>query len=302
MEGQTQGKQKVQNKWTTIECKEDCQYRIKTGQAKPMCNEEGILKFMLPDICTDKIWYMRIKSKTSRETIRDYINFQKQVGNSLIGDYVIFLKEVEHTVEGKKYKNKVLDIIKKEDFVSNNQILSSNQTLPQNQTQLSTNESKNVNNSTENQKNTVSKTDNAQNNKTTIKEETIVEKTTQNVETTEKKTTKKTSKAKKEEQKEKSNTTEIQEDMSSKYEKCHTLISTEQKILTKDGKPTEYLFANFADTQDKTYQVIIPPQFAEELKQCDLGTVVILDLQTKGDKTFTNSIEYIHKCIKSVAA
>ena len=54
--------------------------------------------------------------------------------------------------------------------------------------------------------------------------------------------------------------------------------------------------------KDKQYQVIIPPQYAEELKQCDLGTAVLLDLQTKGDKTFTNSIQYVEKHLKNVAA
>ena len=80
------------------------------------------------------------------------------------------------------------------------------------------------------------------------------------------------------------------------------LIEKKTKMLTKDGKPTEYVFATFTNTDDKTVEVIIPPKYAEELKQCDLGTSVLLDLQTKGDKTFTNSIEYIEKYLKNVAA
>jgi len=297
MEGQTQAKQKVQNKWTQVECKADCQYRMKTGPGRPMCNEEGTLKFMLPDICMDKIWYMKITGYTSIQTLREYISFQKQLGNSLIGDYVIFLKEVEQTnSEGKKFKNKILDIIRKEEFVSNNQTLLSNEKTLQNQTQLSTNKNQNVNNTTEKSNNIESKTNIIQND--------VVENKIEQVEVTEKKNAKKTTKNKKEEQKEKIKDSEKQEDtdISSKYDKCHMLIDTETKILMKDGKPTEYLFANFVDTQDKTYNVIIPPQFAEELKQCELGTAVILDLQTKGDKTFTNKIEYVEKCIKNVAA
>ena len=296
MEGETQAKQKVKNKWTQIECKAECQYREKTGQGRPMCNEEGVLKFMMPDICKDKIWYMIIKSKTAIEKLREYINFQKQIGNSLIGDYVIFLKEVEHIVEDKKYKNKIVDIIRKEDFISNNQTLLFNEESPQNQKQLSTNKSQNVNNTTEKSNNIESKTE--------VIQDEVVENKIEQVETTEKKKANKTTKNKKEENKEKEKDSAKQEDtdMSSKYDKCHMLIDTETKILMKDGKPTEYLFANFVDTQDKTYNVIIPPQFAEELKKCELGTAVILDLQTKGDKTFTNKIEYIEKCIKNVAA
>lgn len=285
MEGQTQAKQKVQNKWTQIECKADCQYKMKEGKGRPACNEEGVLKFMMPDICKDKIWYMIIKSQTAINKLREYISFQKQIGNSLIGDYVIFLKEVEHTVEGKKYKNKIVDIIRKEDFISNNQTVLSNETFPQNETQLSTNESQNVNNTTEISENVESKNNIIQNENL---------KNNQNSGKTKKKQVK--------EKQDKTDKTQENINLSDKIDECHMLIDTETKILTKDGKPTEYLFANFVDTQDKTYQVIIPPKFAEELKQCDLGTAVILDLETKGDKTFTNSIQYIQKCTKKVVA
>lgn len=305
MDGSTQGKQKIKNEWKPIECKEDCEYRIKTGQGKAMCNEEGTLKFMIPDICVDKIWYMKITSHTSIQTLRDYIDFQKHIGNSLIGDYVIFLKEVEHSVEGNKFKNKVLDIIRKEDFISNNQTISSNQIISQNQnnqTQLSTNQVKDVEKNTEileviaSENNTTT-----QNNKIEAQVEQKVEDTTQKVETNEKKVTKRTTKTKKESKKEPLETQEDAE-LNAKFQNYHILIETKTKMLTKEGKPTEYVFATFTNTDDKTVEVIIPPKYAEELKQCDLGTSVLLDLQTKGDKTFTNSIEYIDKCIKNVAA
>lgn len=305
MDGSTQGKQKIKNEWKPIECKEDCEYRIKTGQGKAMCNEEGTLKFMLPDICVDKIWYMKITSHTSIQTLRDYIDFQKHIGNSLIGDYVIFLKEVEHSVEGNKFKNKVLDIIRKEDFISNNQTISSNQIISQNQnnqTQLSTNQVKDVEKNTEILEVIASENNNnTQNNKIEAQVEQKVEDTTQKVETNEKKVTKRTTKTKKESKKEPLETQEDAE-LNAKFQNYHILIETKTKMLTKEGKPTEYVFATFTNTDDKTVEVIIPPKYAEELKQCDLGTSVLLDLQTKGDKTFTNSIEYIDKCIKNVAA
>ena len=301
MEGEKKGKQKVQNKWTTIECKEDCQYRIKTGLGRAMCNEEGTLKFMLPEICTDKIWYMKITSHTSIDILRDYIKFQKQIGNSLIGDYVIFLKEVEHTVENKKYKNKVVDIVKKEDFISNNEIVSFNQTNLQNQSQLSTYKAENVENSTEINE---SKSKNFQNDVVKEQKESEVENIEQKAEITEKKTSKKAIKTKKEKKNDVGKITETQEEikMNTKFERYHVLINTETKILTKDGKPTEYLYATFENTNGDIVEVIIPPKYAQELKECNLGTTVFLDLQTKGDKTFTNSIEYIEKYIKDVAA
>lgn len=303
MDGSTEGKQNVKNKWEPIECKKDCQYRMKKRPGKAMCNEEGTLKFMLPEICTDKIWCMKINSQTSIEILRDYIRFQKEIGNSLIGDYVIFLKEVEHSIEGNKFKNKVLDIIKKEDFISNNQTISSNQIISQNQnnqTQLSTNQVENVEKNTPNLKTTVSNNSIDKNNEVKEQAEVKVEEITPKKEMIEKKTTKKTTKTKKEEQKD----TETPEDaeLNSKFKNYHILIETKTKMLTKDGKPTEYVFATFTNTDDKTVEVIIPPKYAEELKQCDLGTSVLLDLQTKGDKTFTNSIEYIEKYLKNVAA
>lgn len=304
MEGEIQAKQKIQNKWTPVECKEDCQYRVKTGPGRAMCNEEGTLKFMIPEICVDKIWYMKITGYTSIQVLRDYINFQKQLGNSLIGDYVIFLKEVEQiSCEGKKYKNKILDIIRKEDFISENQIVESNQTFPQNQinqTQLSTNEVENVENNMEILETEESKSNIIQNNKIETQLEPKIENTEQKVESTEKKVAKKTTRTKKEVQKE----SNIQEntDINSKFERYHILLETKTKMLTKNGKPTEYVSATFANTDDKTIEVIIPPQYSKELIECDLGTTVLLDLQTKGNMTFTNNIEYIEKCIKNVAA
>ena len=310
------GKQKVQNKWQSVECKEDCKYRLKDGPGKPMCNREGTLKFMLPEICTDKIWLMKITSNTAIEQLKDYIDFQHQLGNSLIGDYVIYLKEVEQSNwEGRKFKNKIVDIIKKEDFNSNMQIEISNQNLPQileNQTEKSTNNVKTVDNSTENIPNcdfkNVDESDEIMNKtfETAFNEE--VNKSTEKQEkTAEKKATKRTTKTKKDEKLAKEAKQETTKDTNtksdaSKYDDCFMLISTETKTLTKDGKPTEYLFANFVDMKDKEYQVVIPPKYAEELKQCDLGTAVKLDLQAKGDKTFTNSVTYVEKCLKNIAA
>lgn len=318
MDGSTQGKQKVKNKWKPIECNENCEYKMKEGPGKAMCSLEGTLKFMLPEICTDKIWYMKINSYTSIQTLKNYIDFQKQLGNSLIGDYVIFLKEVEQTnIEGNKFKNKVIDIIRKEDFISNNQTISNNQINSQNQNnqpQLFTNQVKNVEENTRNSETTASKNNINKDNETKkqdkIKIEETVEKqeklveTTEKKETTDKKTTKKTTKTKKQENKEEQKGTETPEDaeLNDKFLNYHILIETKTKMLTKNGKPTEYVFATFTNTDDKTVEVIIPPKFAEELKQCDLGTSVLLDLQTKGDLTFTNSIEYMEKLLKNKAA
>ena len=68
------------------------------------------------------------------------------------------------------------------------------------------------------------------------------------------------------------------------------------------GKPTEYLVANFVDQYDNVKEVIIAPQFIEEISDCGTGTNVILELATAGDKTFTKDIKFVKKMPKDVAA
>lgn len=294
MEEQEQGKQKVSNVWKTVNCSEDCKYRMSSdGTSKPMCNLEGNLKFLLPEISSDRIWIMKITGQTSIQRLKAYINLQKQLGNSLIGDYTIFLKKEEQTNKsGKTFNNYILDIMKKEDFISNN-------TIPQNQTkpkELSTKSSQNVNNTTTKTNENVDK---KEENTTKVNEKPLKE-----VKTVEKKATKKVDKDKKQETAIQEENKQKQEDKESKneFENYYILVETSTKTLMKAGKPTEYLIGNFVDIKDKTIDVVIPPQFADELLQCDIGTTVILDLATVGDKTFTNSIEYVQKCLKNVAA
>ena len=80
------------------------------------------------------------------------------------------------------------------------------------------------------------------------------------------------------------------------------MVETSIKELPKAGVLTKYLVAKFVDINDKPIDVIIPPNLQEELLQCDLGTMVTLELATKGQKIFTNNINYIQKCLKNVAA
>ena len=109
----------------------------------------------------------------------------------------------------------------------------------------------------------------------------------------EKKTTKKTTKTKK-----KDEVTAFEE----KYKDHYFLFETTTKTIAKAGKPTEYLVVKFADVKDNLIDVVIPPQFADEILECDIGTEVILDLAKAGDNTFTKSIVYERKLLKNVAA
>lgn len=285
MENQEQGKQKVSNVWQPINCNESCKYRLSSdGKSKPLCNIEGTLKFLLPEISTDRIWLMKITGYTSIKRLQTYIDLQKQIGNSVIGDYTIFLKQEEQTNKlGKTFNNYILDIIKKEDFISNNSI-PENQTKPK---QLSTNTEQNMNNTTAEPKENVS---NSQNTETKPK---VIDEQPKESKNTEKKTTKKTTKTKK-----KDEVTSLEE----KYKDHYFLYETTTKTILKEGKPTEYLIAKFVDVKDKVIDVVIPPQYADELLDCEMGTEVILDLAKAGDNTFTKSIVYERKLLKNVAA
>ena len=79
----------------------------------------------------------------------------------------------------------------------------------------------------------------------------------------------------------------------------YALISTKhENINDKD-----YLIGNFANIEDEIMDIIISPEYAEELENCDLGTTVKLDVQkTITNKLFTKTIEYIEKHKKNVAA
>lgn len=302
MENQEQGKQKVSNVWKPVNCTENCQYRVSAdGKSKPMCNLEGTLKFLLPEISTDRIWTMKITGYTSIQRLKAYIALQKQLGNSLIGDYVIFLKQEEQTNKlGKTFNNYILDIVKKDELNSNNSI-------PKNQSnveQLSTNNTQNVNKDAVNTDNSVDKKQVEQKQEVveTKKDEAKQEET----KPVEKKTTTKKATTKEKKQtttkQQTANATQPNAETKGEFDNYYILLETKTQKILKDGKPTDYLVANVVNTEDKQIDVIIPPQFADELLECDMGTSFILDLQTAGDKTFTNSIKYDQKLLKNVAA
>ena len=295
---ETKGKQKVSGVWKNINCTEDCKYRIiEEGKNKPACLFEGNLRFLLPEISQDRIWRMQIKGYQSIFALYEYLSFQKYLGKSLIGDYYLFLKKKKQTSkDGKSYENYILDIIRKEDFISTNDSL--------NNTEQSTIQVQNVDNSIE--ISPVIENKNNSNSKETITE-------TKNKEQTKAKTTK----AKKTENKitskkedkttvVESNVTNLENNENSnpddKFKNYYLLLDMQSKTLMNAGKPTDYLVANFVDQYDNIKEVIIAPQFIDEISNCGTGTNVILDLAIAGDKTFTKDIKFVKKMPKDVAA
>ncbi len=310
MEGTTTGKQKTKDGWKPIECNEQCQYRQKDKKGKSACNRIGWLKFFIPSICQNRIWLMRITGQESINRLDAFINLEKAQENTLKGRYILFLKQEEQTSKatGKSYNNYILDIVKKEDFIFEPQIPQTNQK----QEELSTKTSQNVNNNIEQeQQNTVSKpvatqTSNVVTNKaenTTPKEETKQNKNetnnvTENEETIKpKKQTK--SRTKKTEDKLKETTIE-QEQETDNYYIFESLSS--EKIQTKLGTK-DYTVGKFYDVQDKQHNIIVKPEYATELQNCELGTLVeFTEIKEIEGRKFALGLNFISKMPKNIAA
>lgn len=279
LNGQTQAKQKVSGKWENIECSEECTYR-KSETGKPACTEEGILKFMIPSISTDRIWIMKISSRKAIEQMEAYFNLQKQLKNSIVGSYVLFLKQIEQSssTTGKTYQNIIVDIVKKDDFILSG---------TENEEKISTNNA--------------------------LKVENIVEKPVQssnnNVTKTKKVENKKTTKTlgSKEQIKEASTTKQNDANQSSKtsdkvdLSNYYCLLSTNTITLLKKGISTEYIQGTFADINNQEIDVIVNPNDGEELKKCDLGTQVTMHVIERSGKKFAMDLQFINK-LKKVAA
>ena len=232
---------------------------------------------MLPEISEDTLWYSLITGRTSIERVEAYLDYLKQTGNSLIGDYTLYIRQESQTSkDGECFNNYLLGIYK-DNF-------NSNQTIPKVENK------KNVKvEDTEKKREVLEKNKEKQNNKTTkVSEEKTKNKTAKPKETKKKDETNKTTTE---------NTTEAEN-----IENFYALVSTSKKVIQKDNKPKEYVVGNFVDSANKVVDVFIKDEFAEELLQCELGTLVELDLATAGDKIFAKNLKYIQKCIKNVAA
>lgn len=292
--------QRVKNGWQQIDCDTySCQYRQKNEQGKCACNRIGWLKFLIPSISTDRIFLMKITGQTSINILDDYIKLQKAQGKSIKGHYTIFLKQIEqYNSLGQTFNNYVLDILKTEDFKSIKQIP---KTI-ENTIKVSTNNDENVNSKAMKQE--------VINN---IKQNTALNRDTtpgnyQKSTTTKRKTTKKT-----ENNQETKQTKESEEDnrnaqkddninSDEQLKNCYVLLSTTvETLVNKKGEPKEYLIGEFADVEDKISNIVIRPEDAEELAQCDLGTVVRLDISKIGERKYAMKLEFVEKMLKKVA-
>ena len=301
LEGQTTGSQKTKNGWQPIQCDTvQCQHRQKNENGKTACNRIGWLKFLIPSICKDRIWLMRITSQTSINRIDDYINLQRVIGNSLKGRYILFLKQEEQEKKstGQKFNNYVLDILKKEDF----SIEQTNSPIIEKANQVSTNTNQNVNNNVVNQEKTVNTAQNIVAD-TPAKEKNTTSKTAKKTTTTKdtsKKETKSKSKKTEEQNIDEFNSTETKKD---EYENYYILESTFTDTITdKSGNTKEYLVGKFYNMQDQPFNIVVRPEHATELQECDLGTIVELDIKDVLGRKFAMNLKFIDKRTKKLAA
>ena len=306
-QGSNQATQRVKNGWQQIECKgAECEYRQKDTLGKCACNRIGWLKFLIPSVSTDRIFLMKITGQTSISKLDDYIKLQKAQGKSIKGHYTLFLKQIEQANSlGKTFNNYVLDILKKEDFNSSKPIPQTTQ----NQNKLSTTNAQNVNNQVEQQEldqNTVNNTvvpSISQSPKQDLTSEKIQDNRTVVEET--KVSTKKTAKrkSKKEDSKEQEKSEKTANDTTEmNLDNCYTLLRTFSKNILNKGQQKEYFMGEFADMKDTVSEIAIKPEYVEELSQCDLGTVVRLDVQDVGSTKFAVKLEFIQKALKKIAA
>ena len=261
-----EGKIKESGKWKPNKCSENCNYRVsqKEGQ-KPQCNIEGILKFIMPSISTDRIWYMKITGQTSIGRLYTYINLQKKLGNSIIGNnFNLFLKEETQTnIVGKTFNNYILDIIQTDiNLTSTMQSKELSTTTPKSVEKKST---KQTNTKTENKE---TKQENINNEITNISD--IPANNSSNFD--------------------------------NEFNNCYMLVDTNTTTIETSDGTKEYLQANLVDMNDKEISVIINPKDADELHGYDVGTVLKLELITRQNRTFSNNITYIQKVKKNAVA
>lgn len=313
MLGEQIGKEKVNKKWKEKECLSTCEYAKSSNDTKPLCTKEGTLKFLLPEISNDRVWILKIKGITVINRIQSYIESQKLLGNSMIGDFYLYLTQEKHIrqFDGNVFKNFTLDILKAED-----EIISQEVTVNSIQEEKSVESKQTV----ENINSKAKKTDNKKRTQKVNKNEN--QNVAQEIMPTENKETTELVifKDKKEDNKKqvkKSNKDESQANNSSKtkeskietakegeydFDRCYYFMNTEPTTINVNGKAKEYTIAKFMDMNDTEVLAIVKNEIAEELKECDIGTVMILDIIENSNKKWVTNCKFVQKCQKEIAA
>ena len=254
MFGTDEANQKTKDGWQKIKCLGiNCQYRQKKQVGPPDCKKIGWLKFLIPKIATDRIWLMKITSQQAVDALNQYFSLQKEQGNTVKGKYILFLRKVENSKNGKTFSNYIVDIMKKEDFISN--------TLPQNnknsQPQSTTNEQI-VNNTVVN----------------SIKKENEELKTKVSNQNTKK-------------------IAKIEISENPDIDKCYYFTNHHTETFMKDGKPKEYFIGEFYDMSDKPVNLIVKPELIDGILKCGIGSVFETEIQKFNDKKILTDFKFV---------
>lgn len=275
--GEKNGKQKVKNKWEDKECLPTCEHAISKNGQKPACVEEGVLKFLIPDISLDRVWILRIRGITVINKINNYIEYQRLIGNSIKGDFYLYLTKEKQTraKDGYSFNNFVVKLLKEGEDEANSDVQTED--LIEKLEEKSTIVEQKVDK-------VFAKNDSKQN---------------------------KNSKTKKENKKEESKVEEQKivsiapietaKDGEYEMEDCYCFLGYEPIVINKNGQKLNYIQGNFMDMKDNPVSAIMNENLTNELKECDIGTVLELKFLEKLDKKWIVNCKFIQKCIKKVA-
>ena len=267
MENSNKGSAKTKDGWKQVNCDTfNCKYRQRNEQGKMACNRMAWFKFIIPSICEDRIFLMRITGQTSIDRLKDYFSFKKYKGKSLKGRYKIFLKDEEQEdYFGKSHTNKILDILEIKN--SDNLIQSPQET----EKPITKSENK------------VKKVDN----EVPKEEKSTVKKDNSNAKTKTKKASSKTDKDTKSK-----TTTSKEETASDKYSNIYILIkSQKEKIKLSDGSEKEYLIGEFSDMNDKMHKIALRKEHEKIVTDANEYTMFILNIKEVGNIEFAIELE-----------
>lgn len=79
---------------------------------------------------------------------------------------------------------------------------------------------------------------------------------------------------------------------------CYCYIKTEPIEILNKGNKLNYTLAKFIDSQDKEVSAIVDKELADELVNCDLGTVVLIETKSIANYLWITSFKYVHKMLK----
>lgn len=254
------GSTKTKEGWKEINCDTyNCKYRQRNEYGKMSCNRIAWLKFLIPSICNNRIFLMRITGQTSIDRLESFFSFRKYRGEPVKGKYRLFLKDVvQEDFLGKSHTNKILDIIELENSNSLNINLEESTN-----TKIKPTESiKNVDNSAKKL------------------EESTTKKATKR--TTKKTKTEKTSDLSNESK------AKLSDDFSNFYIYAS---SKKQKIKLADGTEKEYLIGEFYDVKNNIRKIAIKPEDENIVINSKEYETYILDIKAVGNLEFAVNLE-----------